>query len=1703
MATASELSEQLSLTQKLAGVVEQMAKTLARIDSSYDTQISSVEKLTKAFEALRSQDLSGLNRTKLDGLQKEFKSASKDVVGLTGKLKDLGTNMSKKFPTALAVAGAALSGLVQGIRNVIALSKGVAGFAFSFVKGVGSITASILSIPFKIFNSLVDMAAAAGGGSNELAEAIENLRKEMGDLAGPGASAVLDTAAALQGFSDTGLTAFQVFGTLAERLKEVTKVAVAMGSTFSILKEEFRSNGGALLAFQKGLGVSDEGMKAIGDSAIAMGRPMSKVFLDMTKQTIALGKAFDLDQKLIGKDMVKAFMDVRHFGSLTVKEMAQASVYARKLGLELDKIVGVMDAFDTFDTAAENAAKLSQAFGVNVDAFKLMEAQSPAEKMDMLRKSFRDAGVDASKFTNAQRKLAAQALGLDEAVVKQAFSTENYGASLDDVKKKSESAADKAMDQAGAMRALAASIERLVKSGGGGQEGGFWQQFVKGFLGGLQSSKEFMSIIINIKRSLHLTYMEGVRLGKAFVTYFPGVKQFLGGIADFFNPTKFKALVGGVTDVIIQWMKDLNDPHGKASFSSLMDKLREKFFNFFDAQTSSGKKMLDGFKSILKTITTALGEGMKWAADRVGEGLTFIIDLLTGKKKLTGVKGAAKEGMGFLGELILPLADGMVHAWKVIAPKMWELVKLLAKKLFDYLSSEEFIGIIKPAIPVVAAALFGPVFSRAILGALTASLAKGAMSALSAGGSKLMELVTSKISSIASSAKAPTISDKLPQASDTQKVTEAGQAMSKGDKGVSWSSVLKFLVAVAGVIAIGMAALFVSIAIIRAMKVQPMELVEALVAIAVVSLAMLPVAGALALISKVKLDAKSTSVGILAIGLSLVAMGGVIWLTYQILKGLDADKLKNVADVMMQMSKVFIMAAAIIGIAAGIGAAILSSVGIAAAIIATGMTALIAAIAVMAEAVIVILKKINSIPMSEGFFEKVKAFTAVMDSVTNFAKNLTSMLDAMKPSLISLIKGKDDTVERIKQLRVMLDSFVGAPGAGGMIGLVEKIVWAVQQMANGDTKVLTAAKAFTEIMSAMTGIASAMKPPDKFFESIDGTWTTSGDVLKGIDKLTAHADKVTTGIIKLVDVVVDKIIPIINGTNGRGMSEEQVRAATAFGELFSAVVKIGDALSPKPEVLAAMQSTYDDLLSSGRYVSPEHMEKLARIIATTAEGIQKIIQSTVDSLAPIITAIGQWHFSANDAQTMKAVGPLLQQMFAMISNIVIQTSSVAAVDVNKVKAAGEFLDKLGTVMPTFFAGIAESLPAMFESLKKGLMSLTSSVDAKRLEEGLKSFTAVMNVTSEILKVIGDVDKTAAYTGSEVGVKGFKLAKGFTEISKFFEYITSSVMGSSDEDIYSGKGMSPLARLAKALSDPSFKTSAEIKSNVETVKTMFGAINEVMNVVKAIQGIDVGNLTGVGAAGYTMALGIKEVVMFFRFILNGSEAGSLKGEKLLPDLIEMLQSKTIKSVGSMKNEVAAVKDMFSAISEIVKASNVSIGSFENGQALLTTISNVTDLLNDLAGFRVVGEPVLPQLATAASGMKKYAKALMADGIVQALEAVSEIVATTQKLDDALASLPKIGPVNAKLESVAKAAGLGGKAVYTVRSKEIVINMHVNVTMDVGEAEKVMITRANSSIRQRLDFLADEANAGPLIMPGASYVPSSGAPPALTGGSGDAE
>ena len=725
MPSKDDLSEQLNLTTKLAAQVERMAAAAEKAEGSYSQQVATLNQLAQAMNQINVagtiQSLTALNDVlkKMKGSMDDTGKASESNFKKLGKkVEEAGKTFKDKFPKSVAIATGALTGFYQGIKNVVAVGKGVVGFAASFVDGLANITASILAIPIKIFSGLIDMAAKSAGGSNELMQALEDLRKEFGAFYGPTNKAIIDTSKSLTGFKDTGLSAWRVFGNMAERLKYIGELAKDMGGAFSKLREEMENNGGAILAYQKGLGLSGDEMKAVTMKSVSMGKKTSDSLKDMTKYSYELGDAFQLDAKLISRDMGKAMADVGHFGGATVKQIAEASTYARKLGLELKDITGTLDAFDTFDTAAENAAKLSQSMGVQVDAFEMMKAQSPAEQLDMLRKSFAKAGVDASTFNRAQLKLVASTTGLDEATVQSALSLKNQGMSMEQIQKKSGQAEKKTLTQAEAMGKLADAIERMTQSGGA-MEGGFWAMFVKGIKNGIMSTQEFYGLMREIQIGLRQVYMEGVKLGKELVDMVPGFKDIGDALRQLFSPAKITGLFAGFRKAIEKFFGKNNDPENpeKGSIPALVKNLRDTFAHFFTLEGDGAKNMLEGVKKFFRFMANLATEGIKYLSKNLAEGIKDVVLMIQGKKAVPGVgavTSAAGGGLGFLKEILTPIFEAIKGAWEQLKGPLEELASELWKQLkhFVFKHSSFFIK----ALGGIASLMFGPAVTRSILG---------------------------------------------------------------------------------------------------------------------------------------------------------------------------------------------------------------------------------------------------------------------------------------------------------------------------------------------------------------------------------------------------------------------------------------------------------------------------------------------------------------------------------------------------------------------------------------------------------------------------------------------------------------------------------------------------------------------------------------------------------------------------------------------------------------------------------------------------------------------------------------------------------------------------------------------------------------------------------------------------------------------------
>lgn len=621
------------------------------------------------------------------------------------------------------ITAAAVEGAIRGFQlsfNIVTSLVGILGQA---ARGVGQFAMHVLRFPLSIWNFLFSKATSGGGGG-ELRQTLENIRKEFGDLSKSSSKAIIDMAKSMKGeLANTGLSVYRTFGNLAERLKTVMELAKALGPLFiNVVQRGLIKSAEATLAFQKGLGLSNEQMKTLARTALIRGTSIDESLREMSNYAIQLGEAFGMNAMEISRDMAELEGDMKHFGGLTRKELGETVVYAKRLGIEVKSLAGIMDTFDTFDTAADAAARLNQQFGIQVDAMRLMKAESPAQRLEELRKGLERTGRSFESLDRRSQQYLATTVGMSQEEAALAFAQANRGMSLDQIKKKSAEAEKKQLTQAEALQKLAGSIERLVKSGGGGVKSLF-EAFVVGFQRAIFRSREFRQIMRNIRVMLRQTRIAGMQVGRAFLDMMPGFKGILTALGDLFNPTRWKNTLNKVVDAFKSFFKDLQT-NPEAGLKNLFDRLKKAFFDHFDASSGAGRKLIENFKLFFGTVLKAIVGGLNALIPMAFEALT---------KLFKGINGFLKGEIGIpidtdsIGGQIMQVLSQLWETIKEAWPPLWEAMKELFSIVFSKVEAWYEENKLK-----IWGFLFGPAIARSVAGAIAASLTQAAVKGIGA-----------------------------------------------------------------------------------------------------------------------------------------------------------------------------------------------------------------------------------------------------------------------------------------------------------------------------------------------------------------------------------------------------------------------------------------------------------------------------------------------------------------------------------------------------------------------------------------------------------------------------------------------------------------------------------------------------------------------------------------------------------------------------------------------------------------------------------------------------------------------------------------------------------------------------------------------------------------------------------------------------------
>lgn len=1773
----SDLSAQFGILQQINQVTLQIAVSNREIRGYYDDQLEILEEIRDVLKEISEEHVENiLNNFQL--LSESLRSISGTTNEVSGRVRDLGTSfrdasseqrdftdgataglddvsgstananenleemdsissrlskgvdeLGKKFGKFMdkfrKTSNALLffQGLGKGISNLMALSKGAFSIFKTLIGSVFKLSAAIILFPLNVLKNIIGMAGKAVG-DTAYAEALQDVVKQFGALGGPTTGAIVDSAKSMDGFNKTGLNTFQVFGNMAERLRYVTQMAAETGAAFNLLMKDFEGAEGVLYAYAKGLGLANDEIKLAAENAAAMGISSEKYLRDMTKYAYGLADAFGEQGKVISKDVGKALKDMKHFATVSAKQIAQAAVYARKLGLELDRITGIMDAFDTFEDAADNASKLNQTLGIQVDTFKMMQANSPDERIAMVRKAMQEAGVSAEKMDRFQLRLLASSVGLDEQTAKTALSMKNQGMSLDEIKKKGSGLDKKTMTQEEAMSKLSTSIEKLVKQGE--QMDGFWSQFKKGIGVGIQQSSEFRRMVANIRRSMIGAYYSGVQFGKAMTELFPGLKQIFTSIANMFEPGRFKKFTDSVTASLKGFVKDMSS--GSASLPDLMKNLKKNFFDWFDKSSPHGMAYLDGLKKFVTGIADIASQAAKYAIESLSKGLITIADLISGKKKMPV---DVTSPLGFLEGIVMKF----VPAFKALGDSLWpaiqELSSALWKKISEAFMSPKLDGFRKKLMIGVFAVLFGPAMINLAIGMIAKSMMGGAAGGgaggllgafMGAGGGGTLGRLLDRQREAAASANlsgrgfGSSMTDSLPDQNGVKKLEVVSSIK------ISWGDVIKFIVGFTGLIAVGLIAFFGALLLLKRIKATRDDIINAGIMVAAIGVMMGGLAGALDVLTRSEYLGEGSKTNIIGKLLVLGLLIGVGFYSFykaiEIVKGHEKNDIIAAGLLLRAMPMILVplaTAAAILSILkidffnlikslAGVAMLSYLMLDIASKTVeavkltkATPKDAITAGLLLMSfvpvflsMAVVIaaigwagkVAKDPTSIALgliATGIvvLVMVEISLSVIDAVKDIKNpaaleaaskilNSVSMMFVIAAGVTIVAMGVGAIIlgtYGIGAAAILAGLVIISGTVGKMIETSNTIIDHLDQMKGDPEKLKARADAFGSVIHSIAEIVNAVASIVKAIPT--GTISTGSSVAVIIEKSTELINGFMDRTTKLVDLVM---------TKAAELPEEKVKSAEAFGSLIGSVsTMIGSIMGPYQNLMEESSHWYQtddsDLIEFDGKLG--RMQKFIDTITANLVGGNSVDGQQKKGLIPQI--IEAMNGITIGVPILEKAGPMIGSVFGAISNLL---SAIKPEDVKNFQktttSGGQTITEIDTnAMNAANARIGSVMTSLKDSVPGLIRDIIGTVNTLKIED-IKKAEAIGPILTGVVGIINAIGGSMKTQGAERSFEGSDEKANQKTFEKFTQIVTPDFEGIFKQlKEHLPTFIKSIVNLTNGIN-----IGPEFKSKLDTVTKIFGVVSEMPKIIQAFSELSKkggGQVENINAESFNLAAHMAVIAEFFnRIAVWDWQYSTYKAKAPLIEVINALNNigKFITgsaiSVKIIDDVVKIVKGIQDSTRSLIDISAIGGGEDFNSYKLSADFSQVVEFWADINKSGYFGT-----LNTAFSGMVGPITALSASAKV-----IPDIKPIGEKFSTMVSDIQKISSENVpKFQKLQEDANTM-KEMITNGTMTDIINTFNEAVKTVNELDRILANGVDANIAGKMNTLASGLGLG---------------------------
>jgi len=1506
-----ELQNQSDLQAQINKILESRNAILAAQQKALSTQVQMAVDMCKA---LKCEELD-LVEARLKTTRDAMSAAATEAGKLKGELGDVaaagqnagsqGSSALDKLNDSFDASNLTLAGFGAGILQFggifMQTFKNVISMAGGLLASLGKLGFAIITLPFKLLGGLFDLAQSSGGGGpSPIAQALEKIRGELGGLntaVGKAAvSALPQFRKQLKDMAGTGLRVAKVFGQGREGLAKAMEYNVELIKALGPAAEHFtgvlKKSAVELAMYRKGLGISAESQAQIMKLAEATGKDPAAAMHDFATVAINMGEAFGISAAVIGKDMAEMKADFANFGTLSVRELSQAAVYAHKLGIEVKALQGVIGAFDDFETAAQNAAKLSQAFGMNVDAMKMLNAANPAERLSMLQQAFKETGKSIESMSRQEIKLLAAQSGLTEEQSLAAFSQKGLSQSYDQITKAGAKAEKKQLTQAEAMSKLADSIERVFGGGGGSKFQGFFDAFSKGFQDGILRSKELRGLFRDIRKSLRTVFLAGRSVGKMFAELFPGFQQMVAGLRDVFNPKRFREMMDKVKDIFKQFFLDLRtDP--KAGVEKFVERMKEAFKSLFQGQGSGVNTFMEGGKTFLKTIGAIFMAILPMVLDGLIKAVNAIADFIAAPP---GIPGAVSA----LGDQLL---DALIRVFDVLKDRLWPPVKRMFMALWEKIGPW-----VEKTVEVIFYASLFKAFARGAVGALggaavgvlknvllktftTTMVQTGEAAAASTGAGAAAQTATSFMPSIGQFLVAVgavllvfagvVAIYKIAGLTPLDALGLGIIMVSLATSTLMISAAVKMIPPGAAADASGLATVLAimtasSIVVMGVMAILSMidtpnlgQIAAFTAVILTLTLATLPIILAATIIGAMKQNVAQAVEGMGIIGVFMVAVG-VVGVVVSSLLSLFSNP-TGIAALMEGISSLIwatlgmLPAAFALGMVmtSGIGAIGLAPILLGFALIAGLATGLVGTLL----PAVTMLANIR-IADPESFKAVTGALVDIMQAVNGFVGALSGLAYMMRPTFAQMFDG-DAFQGNINAMKGLVDTILKS----GVTDIIDKLA-TFAQTANIKQGTGEAISAIAAVLGAVGTLLKAFSPDGEVFSKLAeeagpewyemispmGLVSTIGrannisTIMDGMKEMQNGALGQLQAVLPSVATGIQSLLSSI-GTIPAGIKDVGP-FISGFASVLTAVAAIMKAMSPSDKAFEAVTEAADTYGEDATAVMNSAFAGMRGIstgivdlLTDIKDPLVSMMQGMMEALQPIITAA-----ASVDPQVISGLGQILSGVMGAVSSIM--DTFISMMDVANERAGAyedafaqeSAFDSILTNITGLFATMGPSFLSLVEPMRTMVNAVIAIAQGITNTRGLK---ARIEAVTAALAAVGQMSQIFGPSGPFYGAPP---PNSTVPVSLITGMVT--MMGEVARQILVRGG--PLQRVVDAFDAIVVKNPRSLKSKAEALTGVFAGIQALST---AMTTMNATGTQGIGAlaAEFNRRLGDTETI----------------------------------------------------------------------------------------------------------------------------------------------------------------------------------------------------------------------------------------------------